>query len=1096
MEVNLFVSNNSFDAVDEQIKLIGKGIESGIEQFVIVPDRFSLSAERLVMEKLNLTASFDFQVLSLSRLANLVIGKNPTKKVLSMLDAVMIVQFLLKKNKDKFVCFSSIPITTTFAQSLFDSISQLKSCKITPTMLKNSVEDLKDGNLKQKMQDIAVIYDLYENFIEQNFVDSNNKIGLLCEKLKSSQIFEGKDVHFCNFQDFTTQDFDVIKNSIKCAKSVSLTLKLPPKNQPNADCFLLDTKKALNIVFEELNLKPNIVLCKNTQTKANKAITENLFCLEPQKQEIFENEVQMFSAENLEEEVTFVAKKILWLVGQGEKFNNIVLNVCDLQTYQGILQNVFERYQIPFWMDQDVGLDTTELAKLFNALFDVVKFGYQTDDVLRLVSNGLVNLDEKEKQTFDFYAKKFGLVGTLWTKPLTLKNVDENLKAFDEKKLEISAKLEDFNQKTKQAKTLQDFCFAVQSFYENFELEKKCEELSIFFEKCGNLKQSSIFRQCPQKFGKILEQMSMVLGEEESTFDEFCDMFAVSLKTSTMVPLPMGTNSVFVGQMLSSMFEPKPYVFVLGATQDRLPAFMKDVGIISDSDIALLTKIDINPTIKQINQKTIETIIENLALAQKMLCLTYSRNTKSAETEPSQVLLNLGQMFFCKEHFLDIVPISTYLQDKNFFGSNKNLAKFLFPTKKDVLLWLLNCPDHVLQTPKAKEFLNLLEKQNFLNKNYEPKKFVKNAENLFFTKGFTSATQIEKFFDCPFKHFVEHGLKLSQKQTSHVDQANIGNILHHVVEKFSIFAKNKNLTENQIDNFATQIFDEICESEEYEHFLIDPQNKVLMKGLLEESKRICKALNHQNQHSNYKTKFVEASFGSKNFADNLPIKLGDGKRVLKLKGTVDRVDFCGSKFRVVDYKTGKTKSEFSMKDLYFGSKLQLFIYMKAIFQGMNNVLPTGAFYYPLHNDYEKGVPTFPYQKYCMNGVTINDVSNFFDQDDQVDFGHPKSPIIGVSLRTAKEVKGSGTFELKDSNQLVSENQLLRMMDYSEKVMACAISEILEGYIEPKPRKESCDYCNIKGFCPTKRLGQDIMRKMNTKVTKQTFEEVVQNEQNS
>ncbi len=1085
MKVTTFVANNNFDAVDEQIKLIGRGLQNNVEQFVIVPDRFSLSCEKLIMEKLNLTASFDFQVLSLSRLAGLVLGKKFDKKILSMLDAVMIVQFLIKKNKDRFVCFSSIPATTTFAQSLFDSISQIKSCKITPTMLKNATEKLEDGNLKQKMQDIALVYELYENYISENFVDSNNKIGLLCEKLKSSQIFEGKDVHFCNFQDFTAQDFDVVKNSIKCAKSVSLTVKLPNKNQPNADVFLRDTQTALKQIFDELNLRPEIVFCDSKQTNTNKHITNNLFCLNPEVQEIENNQVMLFSAENLEEEVVFVAKKILWLLGQGEQLSNIVLNVCDLKTYQGILQNIFNRYDIPFWIDQDVCLDSTEIAKLFNALFDVLKFGYQTDDVLRFVFNGLIFLDENEKQAFDFYSKKFGLVGFLWTKPLKLKNVDENLKLFEAKKLEIMGKIQNVEEEFKSCKTLADFCLVLKHFAQNFEIQQKCEDLSLKFENLGNLKQSSIFRQCFEKIEKILEQMVLVLGDEECCFDEFCDMFNVCLKSSQMVPLPMGTNNLLVGQMLSSMFEPKPYVFVLGATEENLPAFMKDVGIISDTDIALLQGININPTIEQINKKTIMTVLENFALATKQLCVTYPRNIRSSEHGPSQVFANLCKMFSAGGQCLDVVPINNFLQDKNFFKNFEERAKFLFPTKKDVLFWILSLPEQDFKNKQLKEFAEKIFQTNeFKNFENNDSKFVKNAKDLFFTKGFTSATEIETYFDCPFKHFVRYGLKLQEKQTSKVDPMNVGNILHEVVEKFAVFAADKILGDDEIETFASNIFKKICDSAEYERFLIDPQNQILMKGLLNESKRICKAINYQNSHSKYKIKFVEAVFGDKNFAPQLSIAVVNSNKKLKMSGKVDRVDFLGSKFRVVDYKTGKSKSSFEMLDLYLGKKIQIFVYMKAIFNGMKNVLPTGAFYYPLHNEYLKSAPAFPYENHCMKGVTIDDLQNFFDQDDNVNKDNPKSFIVDFSLKDGV---------LKDSVNLVSENQLLRMMDYSQKVMSLAISEIFEGYIEPKPLDNSCTYCKAKGFCPIKKFNQEAFRQTNFAVTKQTFEEVLKDE---
>ena len=50
MNVFEFCSNSSFNALFEQIDFISKCNKSGRKQFIVVPDRFSLTMEKLVME--------------------------------------------------------------------------------------------------------------------------------------------------------------------------------------------------------------------------------------------------------------------------------------------------------------------------------------------------------------------------------------------------------------------------------------------------------------------------------------------------------------------------------------------------------------------------------------------------------------------------------------------------------------------------------------------------------------------------------------------------------------------------------------------------------------------------------------------------------------------------------------------------------------------------------------------------------------------------------------------------------------------------------------------------------------------------------------
>ena len=127
-------------ALDAQLEIVKKGLKCHRKQIFVVPDRFSLSMEKLVMEKLDLKASFDIDVLTFPRLANYVIGDFAGKEIISKLDAVVIIQLLLKRNEEKFVCFNKTAKNITFAEVLFDSIAQIKSCNISFLLFLHNIE--------------------------------------------------------------------------------------------------------------------------------------------------------------------------------------------------------------------------------------------------------------------------------------------------------------------------------------------------------------------------------------------------------------------------------------------------------------------------------------------------------------------------------------------------------------------------------------------------------------------------------------------------------------------------------------------------------------------------------------------------------------------------------------------------------------------------------------------------------------------------------------------------------------------------------------------------------------------------------------------
>jgi len=1097
MKVVCFESYQIFNAIEEQIKFIGQGLQQGRKQYIIVPDRFSLSMEKLVMEKLNLTSSFDFEVLTISRLANLVLDNYNGKKVLSMLDAIMLVQFLLKKNKEHLVCFNKIPITTRFAKVLFDSISQIKSCKITPQRLKNIVNKLPKGNLQQKMNDIALIYGLYEEYIQDNFVDSNNKISLLCERLQISNIFKNADVHFCNFSDFTAQDYDVILNSIKSSNSTSITL-LKPENQNNSAVYLAKINMNIKNICDNLGVEMERVKSADKLNSDQKHICTQIFSLCPEIKEIADKgSVQLYSANNISDEVEFVAKKILHLLSKGRELKEVSVNCSDFATYQNIIEYTFDKYNIPYWLDKNFKLEDTEQYKMLSAIFDCVQWGYLQDDVLRVAMNGLAGLTQEQRELFDAYAKKYGIIGTMWTQPLTLKNKDENFEQFEDIKQSFMKVIIDFEKEVQGSTTIAQFCEAFLKLNEQLNLAQKLQDLSLYFEGKGVLKQASILRQSNDKIVKIIQQLEEILGEQEVTFEEWLDMFDAGVQATEITPLPMSISSIFVGQMLSSVFEPTPYCFVLGAVEGKLPAWVQDVGIISDADILALQELEISPTIKDLNKRTVCVIQQNLTFATKQLVVTMPENIKNDQCQQSRVLEQLSTMFTRESNPLPIVQVEKCYKDIEPFKTEDNRLMFLFPTLDNMLVWLAEnkntdskMKDVLTQCLLSGSLKDLLTR--VLNQQ-KVETQVTNVEKLFFTNGYTKATELEKFFSCPFQHFVEYGLKLQEKQSNKVRPVDIGNILHDIVEKFAKYSQDKKLNDKEIESFAVSTFKSIMNRKEYEHLLFGTQNKALAKGLEQESIRVCKGLNYQNQHSKYKIMYAEASFGESDFVPMPEIIVYKTDRKLKMRGKVDRVDIWNERFRVVDYKTGKNNSEFHMLDLYLGKKIQLFIYLYAIMQGWKDKQPSGAFYFPLHNEYKDSKPTFPYQSYCMDGVTVGDFDNLSAQDDQMTYENNQSSIIKFALNNTKKAMSEGLLEGKDDKNLLNQTQLIAMINYSYKVFSKALGEILSGYIEPKPLDGSCSYCASKTFCPYYTKEEQRPRDSNFDIKKTVFEEVTKNE---
>ena len=70
-------------------------------------------------------------------------------------------------------------------------------------MLELQEDEIKDENLKNKIEDLKLIYSKFDNFIEDKFIDSDDDLTLLAKKLVDCDIYNGAEIWIDEFTTFT-----------------------------------------------------------------------------------------------------------------------------------------------------------------------------------------------------------------------------------------------------------------------------------------------------------------------------------------------------------------------------------------------------------------------------------------------------------------------------------------------------------------------------------------------------------------------------------------------------------------------------------------------------------------------------------------------------------------------------------------------------------------------------------------------------------------------------------------------------------------------------------------------------------------------------
>ena len=243
--------------------------------------------------------------------------------------------------------------------------------------------------------------------------------------------------------------------------------------------------------------------------------------------------------------------------------------------------------------------------------------------------------------------------------------------------------------------------------------------------------------------------------------------------------------------------------------------------------------------------------------------------------------------------------------------------------------------------------------------------------------------------------------------------------------------------------------------DKYKALQYNKQNRVLISNLKNEALRLSNVLNEQAKHSRFVPKFLEVRFDDNKQIKTLKIK--HKNQIISLVGQVDRIDIFDEFFRIIDYKTGKCNS--SLKELFFGKKIQLEAYIKVVEKSLK-LKVAGGYYFPIKSGFNKQ-DKGSMAKYQLKGKTIQNSDVILASDDTLE-QNGASDIIEVKLKKSEKI------EFSSNSNLASEEELKTYSNYAFMLIKRAIDDILSLDISPSPlligSDDPCKSCKYASLC--------------------------------
>lgn len=1053
---------------------------------LIVPEQSSFRNERNMLKMLGNRDFNKIEVLSFSRLYDFVSQKlnlpishadSETTQLILMNAAIENVKENLKLYKKNSCCLET-------ASLMLKILKEFKSHKVNFDVLGKIQNLTSKDTLKQKIVEIKLIIDSYENLSQKKFENSIDNLNNLEELIKRHNVFEEYEIFIDEFSSFTPQQICVLEHIIKQSGNVYLALcsdKMPAKTDFSENNLFSSIYKTIFKMCEiakkhSITISEPKIMQKNSkfENPELKALEENLFSASKKHYSEQIQNISIYSAVNKLDECEHVAKTIKkFITEENFRYRDFAVLSRNLENYSDVLKYVFEEYQIPYFINNNSTICNKSTSLTIFAALDCILSNYDSESILRFLKSGLAYLSTEEVSEVENYILMWDIHGKDWLNEFTMhpEGFSKTFKEEDTIKLlklnelreKIILPLQTLKQKVKNA-TGKDFSKAIYEMLLEINAPEHLRKI------CTDLMKKNKITEAQQE-AKIWDTMMKLLGDIAGIFKEikitpkkYSDILFSAVNSFDLSVIPQSIDNVLVDHSnLARLSSPK-IVFILGAVNGDFPKDPKDSEIFTDSEINHISSLGIEITNDNKNFLIEEKFLTYIALAnasQKLFVSWPNFETGKEENLPSEIIGEIKEIF-------PKIKISNQFENKEFedIWSEKEAFKICAKNWKSTSGFGAALKNYFKNNKNYKSKCESINSVVYKKIGFENPE---NAKKLFPNNIIFSASQIEKYHDCAFEYFCKYVLKAKPQKRAEFNGLEYGNIMHYVLENLLKKYPDKKLTvakHEEIKKSISEITDEYIEKK-----LGGIKNK--NAKFLYLTSRLKKTVYFLADHfieefkqSSFIVSDLELEISPNGKVKPLSFTLPDKTNVI-IEGKIDRVDIMKTNsenyVRVIDYKTS-TKN-FKLSDLLNGMNMQMLIYLITLqkngYKKYKNIIPAGALYFTAQkptvsskceNDKLKSQKAVQ-DKLKMNGLILDDLIAIegMEQDGEGKF------------IPAKIKKGA-----VDSKSIATLDEFKIIENYIENLIIKMANSLKNGKIQPDPKicgkNTSCVICDYFSVC--------------------------------
>ena len=1143
---------------DEVIRL---SMEHPQEQyFLIVPEQFTMQTQKDIVTRHPNHGTMNIDIVSFARLAYRIFEELAVEN-LSVLDDMgksMVLRKVAAAQKRQMVLFGGQLNKPGFVGQLKSMLSEFYQYGITPEDLREMAPSAKSPLLQQKLNDLALVEQSFQEYIEGHYITTEQVLDVLCRLIPESKLIRNSVIALDGYTGFTPVQYRLAELFLVYAKQVFVTVTADEAagvygRMGMQNLFYMSRQMAVRLseIAEKNQIKklPDIVL--NDQKNRRFAQHPELAWLE---QNLFRygtkntyngeqtESISFFQASNPSGEISHIVHEIQRLVQEGRvRYREIAVITGDLPGYGKEITHQFTQNQIPHFLDDKKNVLDNCLVELIRASLEAVRQDFSYESVMRFLRTGLVSQDRTMMDRLENYILAMGIRGgkrfrATWEQ--TYRGAGDlniiELNAFKERALApLFAMQETFRQ---EHLTIAGMTDAVLALLTDCRTEEKLGSYQEYFARIGEHRLAKEYGQVYGLVTELLKRLSDLLGEECVSRKEYLEILDAGFAELKVGVIPAVADRVVVGDITRTRLAHIKVLFFAGVNDGIVPARKEKGSLLSDRDREFLGEhhMELAPTAKEESFQQRFYLYLMMTKPSKQLVLSWCRTGADGKSRrPSFLIGELRAMFpnalLADQETQDDSEIYSVAEakrklsaelgryrdgqlgvsveadisggnsdtsaSKTQIGRDAGVAQFL-----ELYRWFASSNDY-------QETLRHLTDAAFFV--YEKQSISHAVANALYGEILSgSVTRLEQYAACAYGHFLKYGLELLERKRYELASSDIGTLFHESIDLCFRQAKEKQYDWHTMTDETRDALVEECVAavaENYGNTILgsSARNRYLAQRVGQITKRTIWALQQQIKKGDFVPAGFEISFSAADNLSAMKIALSE-KEALHLRGRIDRMDVCEDGGRVyvkiIDYKSGSTS--FDLLALYYGLQLQLVVYMDAVSEMTQNhypgkeIVPAGILYYNIADPLaeKKGDP----------------------DPDQIDAEILKklrmNGLVNSELEAVRHLDRTIEKEsdvipvvLKDGevqagrSSVANRERFARLSQFVHRKLKEAGQEILDGEIGVEPYKNgqrtACDYCPYHAVCGFDRKTSGYeFSRWKNRKTEEIWEEICKEQQ--